>query len=170
MAPSIAHWVQNGFLNSDALVFVGAVGIAVRLIAPYIQNKMQDPAVVVLDEKANFAVSLLSGHVGGANALCRRLAALCGAQAVITTATDINGVFAVDSWAKAHNMAIVNPQEIKTVSCALLNAQTVGLQSDFEIEGALPQGMLLAPVKPKVAVSVRRQTEKRYAGTWPRAL
>lgn len=84
-----------------ALLFIGACGIAVRSIAPYLQGKDKDPAVVVLDERGIFAISLLSGHLGGANELTAVLANLTGAIPVITTATDINGRFAVDVFAKS---------------------------------------------------------------------
>ncbi len=77
-----------------------------RAIAPHCQSKATDPAVVVLDECGRFAVPLLSGHLGGANDLARRLAAACGAVPVITTATDANGLFAVDEWAKQQNCAV----------------------------------------------------------------
>ena len=100
------------FAGSDALVFVGAVGIAVRAIAPHCQSKAQDPAVVVLDECGRFAVPILSGHLGGANDLARALAAVCGAVPVITTATDANGLFAVDEWAKAQGCAALEPERI----------------------------------------------------------
>lgn len=75
----------------DALVYVGACGIAVRSIAPYIKNKAVDPAVVCVDETARFVISLLSGHIGGGNRLAETLANAIGAQAVVTTATDVNG-------------------------------------------------------------------------------
>lgn len=99
---------------------MGAVGIAVRAIAPHCKSKATDPAVVVLDECGRFAVPLLSGHLGGANALARALAEACGAIPVITTATDANGVFAVDEWAKAQGCAVLEPERIKLVSGALL--------------------------------------------------
>ena len=89
---SLADFTANAFAQADALVFVGAAGIAVRAIAPHLSSKTRDPAVVVLDETGAFAVSLLSGHLGGANALTLRLAGLCGAQPVITTATDRSGL------------------------------------------------------------------------------
>lgn len=77
--PSLADFTANAFAQADALVFVGAAGIAVRAIAPHLSSKTRDPAVVVLDETGAFAVSLLSGHLGGANALTLRLAGLrCG--------------------------------------------------------------------------------------------
>ena len=83
------------------------MGIAVRAIAPHCRSKAVDPAVVVLDECGHFAVPILSGHLGGANDLARALAAVCGAVPVITTATDANGVFAVDAWARHQNCAVL---------------------------------------------------------------
>ena len=76
--PGLADWAAEQFAHADALIFVGAVGIAVRAIAPHCRNKAVDPAVVVLDECGHFAVPILSGHLGGANDLARALAAGCG--------------------------------------------------------------------------------------------
>ena len=118
--PGLADWAAEQFAHADALIFVGAVGIAVRAIAPHCRNKAVDPAVVVLDECGHFAVPILSGHLGGANDLARALAAVCGAVPVITTATDANGVFAVDAWARHQNCAVLEPGRIKRVSSRLL--------------------------------------------------
>ena len=110
-------------------------------IAPHCQSKAQDPAVVVLDECGRFAVPILSGHLGGANDLARALAAVCGAVPVITTATDANGVFAVDEWAKHQNCTVLEPERIKLVSGALLAGKTVQFASDWPIAGAPPDGI-----------------------------
>ena len=109
----LADWTARQFAQSDALIFVGAAGIAVRAIAPHCRSKAADPAVVVLDEGGQFAIPLLSGHLGGANDLARWLAAVCGAVPVITTATDGRGVFAVDEWARRQNCAVAEPERIK---------------------------------------------------------
>lgn len=80
------------FNKCQALVYVGAVGIAVRTIAPFIKSKLTDPAVISVDERGSFVIPLLAGHIGGANELSRCLAAALGATACVTTATDVNGL------------------------------------------------------------------------------
>ena len=138
---TLKGWTAEHFAQDEALIFVGAVGIAVRAIAPYCRSKAADPAVVVVDEGGNFAVPLLSGHLGGANALARALAKACGAVPVITTATDVNGLFAVDLWAKAQNCAVLEPERIKHVSGALLAGQTVWYWSPWPVAGETPAGV-----------------------------
>ena len=138
---TLAGWTAQQFAAADALVFVGAAGIAVRAIAPHCQSKATDPAVVVLDECGRFAVPLLSGHLGGANDLACRLAAACGAVPVITTATDANGLFAVDEWAKKQNCAVWEAPRIKLVSGALLAGKTVRYASPWAIAGTPPAGV-----------------------------
>ena len=138
---TLKGWTAEHFAQDEALIFVGAVGIAVRAIAPHCRSKAADPAVVVVDEGGNFAVPLLSGHLGGANALARALAKACGAVPVITTATDVNGLFAVDLWAKAQNCAVLEPERIKRVSGALLAGQTVRYWSPWPVAGEAPAGV-----------------------------
>ena len=138
---TLKDWTAEHFAQDEALIFVGAVGIAVRAIAPHCRSKATDPAVVVVDEGGNFAVPLLSGHLGGANALARALAKACGAVPVITTATDVNGLFAVDLWAKAQNCAVLELERIKRVSGALLAGQTVRYWSPWPVAGETPAGV-----------------------------
>ena len=138
-------WTGERFADSDALVFIGATGIAVRAIAPHVRDKFSDPAVVSVDEAGQFAVPLLSGHVGGANDLAREVAAAAGARAVVSTATDVNGLFAVDEWARKQGLALVERQVAKEVSACLLDGGTVGFASDIAVEGALPSGVEEGP-------------------------
>ena len=137
---------------------MGAVGIAVRAIAPYIQKKWKDPAVVAVDECAQFAVPLLSGHLGGANCLARAVSEVCGAQAVITTATDVNGVLAVDEWARCQGLTVINPQHIKVISGKLLAGGSVKVYSPSPIEGNCPSGVEVVETLPAdVVVSIRQE-------------
>lgn len=128
-----ASWTAEHFASDDALVFVGASGIAVRAIAPYVRDKFTDPAVVSVDEMGQFAVPLLSGHVGGANDLARLVAQITGGQAVVSTATDVNNLFAVDEWAAKRGFVIVERDIAKEVSAALLSGEPVGVRSDFPL-------------------------------------
>ena len=75
---SLTQWTEERFYRRDALIFIGALGIAARAIAPYIKSKDRDPAVVVVDESGRFVRPLFSGHLGGANTLARQVAELCG--------------------------------------------------------------------------------------------
>lgn len=134
----VEAWAARAFGRSEALVFVGAAGIAVRAIAPCLGHKSTDPAVVVVDECGQFVIPILSGHLGGANDLAREIATLIGAVPVITTATDVNGVFAVDQWARRQGLMVCNPEQILSVSSRLLAGETVGFFSDWPIDGELP--------------------------------
>lgn len=129
------------FAASDVMIFVGSCGIAVRKLAPYIRSKKTDPAVLCVDELGTFVISLLSGHIGGANALTHRLAPLLGAIPVVTTATDINHKFSVDSWAVSHGLLIDSMPLAKAVSAAILE-QDVPFSSDFPVLGSYPAGLV----------------------------
>ena len=135
---SLKRFAQQAMVDCDLIVFVGATGIAVRAAAPYLMGKAYDPAVIVIDEQGKFVIPLLSGHLGGANEIAKTLAEGLNAVPVLTTATDGRQVFAVDTWAKAHSCAVLEPHYIKYVSGALLRGATVGVRSDFPIDGLLP--------------------------------
>lgn len=135
-----SEWTERYFGEADALIFVGAAGIAVRSIAPHLKNKALDPAVVVVDEGGRFAIPILSGHLGGANDLARRIGAICGSLPIITTATDVSGKFAVDEWARRQNFALIEPERILPVSARILKGETVTVTSDFPIRGVCPEG------------------------------
>ena len=113
------------FLKYDGHVCIFSTGIAVRMLAPLLNSKLQDPAVVVMDDRGMHAISLISGHLGGANELARRVARATGATPVITTATDVNALPSIDMVAKRCGLIIDNPGQIKTVNMAFLKGQPV---------------------------------------------
>lgn len=137
-------WTESAFQNADALVFIGAAGIAVRAIAPYIQKKVTDPAVVVMDECGKYVIPMLSGHIGGANELAIRIGQRTGAQPIITTATDVSHIFAIDTWAKNQGLTIARPECIKRVSSSLLAGNSIQIKSLYPICGIPPKGVTMA--------------------------
>ncbi len=139
----------------DRFVMIMAAGIAVRSVAPLIRKKDRDPAVVVMDEKGVFAISLLSGHLGGANELAREIEAKTGAKAVITTATDVNGIIAFDMVAKKNRCAIENLNRLAGVSAALVNGGAVTLRCDLPLRGELPPNLRLTEKGGDVAITNR---------------
>ncbi len=111
--------------NSRALVFVGAAGIAVRTIAPFIRNKAVDPAVIVIDDAGRFVISLLSGHLGGANRLAMEIARSINATPVVTTATDSMGLAGVEEMALDFGLKIEDAKKIKKINSAILDNKKV---------------------------------------------
>ncbi len=123
-----ASALRQAFGQYDRLIVIGATGVTVRVLAPVLHDKLTDPAVVVLDEQGQFAISLLSGHLGGANQLARQLADILGGQAVITTATDVNNMAALDQLAGEIDGRIDNFRDsVKTVNQMLVSGKKVGI-------------------------------------------
>ncbi|MBR0398081.1 MAG: cobalamin biosynthesis protein [Eubacterium sp.] len=139
---SLHEWTEAAFADSDVLIFIAALGIAVRAIAPFVRDKRSDPAVLVLDEKGTYCIAVLSGHIGGANYFTKILAEKLGCIPVITTATDIHGKFAVDVYAKEHDYVLSSMTYAKEVSAALIGGESVGFYTPFPIVGSLPEGVV----------------------------
>ncbi len=154
---SLSEWTGEWFYRADGLIFVGACGIGVRAIAPFVDSKVTDPAVVVVDELGKYAIPILSGHLGGANELAERVAAILKGVPVITTATDINGVFSVDDWARKNDCTIINPEKIKSISGRLLDGVPVSIKSNFPIMGKEPKGVeMISGDEALIHISTRR--------------
>ena len=129
------------FSQVDAMVFVGSCGIAVREIAPHVRDKRTDPAVLCVDEQGKFVIPLLSGHIGGANDLAKALAEALDAVPVITTATDINQRFSVDSWAVKNGFIIDSMALAKEISASILE-HDIPLCSMLPVETTYPNGII----------------------------
>ena len=188
----LQEWTGEAFADHQPILFVGACGIAVRAIAPFVQDKLTDSPVLVMDEKGKHIIPLLSGHIGGANELACRLAEATGAEPVLTTATDVNHIFAVDVFAKKNGLRIENRDGIRYISDKLLRGQQVSVQLDeafsFQIsEAELPEGLVLyegrtrSDLSPDLVIStmqnkirkhneVRKNTEVLYLTAKPYVL
>ncbi|MFA5516680.1 MAG: cobalamin biosynthesis protein [Desulfuromonadales bacterium] len=123
----LATLLPRLFAEGRDLVCIMATGIVVRLLATHLRGKATDPAVVVMDEAGRFAVSLLSGHLGGANALALELARISGGTPVITTATDVNGLIAWDEAARREGFGVEPVAHIKTLNALLLRGEKIAL-------------------------------------------
>ena len=124
---ALIRLVGKAFQDGDAIVFICASGIAVRAVAPWLKGKDVDPGVVVLDEMATFAISLVSGHLGGANVLAKKIAACLGATPVITTATDVSGLPCIEELIERFDLAIEDVRKIKAVNSAILRRVPVSI-------------------------------------------
>ena len=155
-----SEWTGKSFEKCDAIVYIGAIGIAVRYIAPYIRAKTVDPAIIGMDEHGHWAVALLAGHIGGANALTARIAERLGAEPIITTATDLNGKFSVDTFATVNNLRIMGLRTAQDVSVRVLDDAFVGFTTEIPVQGDLPKGLTLAD-SGEFGVSISTDVEKK---------
>lgn len=131
MKPLMGEW----FATYDRILCIMATGIVVRMIAPYIKHKSEDPAIIVMDEGANFAISLLSGHLGGANEWTHEVATITGATPVVTTATDVNQLPAPDVLARKLHLTVEDFKELIAINAAIVDGQAV----PYYVDSSLPQ-------------------------------
>ncbi len=142
-----AQTLREAFSHYSAVIFIGATGIAVRVIAPLVNDKFIDPAVIVIDERGQHVISLLSGHYGGANALARYLAGVLDADPVITTATDVNELAALDTLASQLDARMDGFRPaVKTINHMLVSGKRIGLWCDAamreEVAGCDTRGFI----------------------------
>ena len=171
--------LRDVFAKSDVIVGIMAAGIMVRKMAPLISNKLSDPGVLVVDEMGSNVISLLSGHAGGANDFAIKLAGLIGANPVITTSTDVNGLVGIDTFAARYFYRILDPHLIRYFNSSIIRGQRVELHSSRNLEALIdddmsrtysyvPEGdeivrahcnsrvMRLAPLKLSMGIGTRR--------------
>ena len=163
------------FSSEDALIYIGACGIAVRAIAPFLQDKTCDPCVLSIDEQGRYVISLLSGHIGGGNELhiaiekkgrggnelAIQAASLLGAAPIISTATDLNHKFAVDVFATKNHLKISDMTLAKKISVAILDGEKTGL-SGIIPQGSLPDELTLNPNElPTLGICISPFTDQK---------
>ena len=168
---SLASTLNQVWPEYDSLVFIMAAGIVVRAIQPYLRDKQIDPAVLVCDEKGDFVVSLLSGHMGGANELARLLAKISGGQAVITTASDVLNHTPIDLWAVDMGLVVRNRKKLTKAMGRLVNDGMVSLYSDFDLP-AIPDDFKLtgSPDTADLVITCKTDLEVRGLVLHPKAL
>lgn len=145
--------INEIFSKYDGLIFVCACAIAVRKIAPLLRSKLTDPAVVTIDENASFVISLLSGHIGGANDLTEFIAKKIGALPVVTTATDTGKKFSPDSFAVANNLHICNMKAVKMIATEVLNGKSIGFSSDYKCKNIPSEFVTQGSMKYGICIS-----------------
>ena len=148
---TLSDWVRDRFKEHSAIIFVGSVGIAVRMIAPFVNDKLSDSPVIVIDDTGRFVIPILSGHVGGANKLSLTLAKLLDAVPVITTSTDLHDAFSADVYAKENNLMIRNREGIKKVNAKAIEGKAITISyKDY-------------PPKEAVDIIVADETDREYS-------
>ena len=129
-AESTSEKIAQLFKTNDALICLFSLGAVIRLISPHIKNKKTDPAVLVIDDKTNFVISALSGHLGGANELAEQIAEKLGATPVITTAADVNKTIPVDLVGKEFGWKIEDDSTVTKISALMVNEEKIGVFQD----------------------------------------
>jgi len=126
------------FESYEGIVFVSSTGIAVRLCAPYLIHKTKDPAIVVIDDLGRYCISLVSGHLGGANKLTYELSEVLQCQAVVTTATEGRDIEAVDMFAKRNGLFIESMEDAKRITAMMLEGKKLKLETEQDLELRYP--------------------------------
>jgi cobalt-precorrin 5A hydrolase len=127
---STSNKIAELFKTSDALVCIFSLGAVIRLVSPYIKDKKTDPAVLVIDDKAKFVISVLSGHIGGANQFTQNIAEKLGGTPVITTAADVNKTIAVDLLGREFGWEIEDDSTVTKISAFMVNEEEIGVFQD----------------------------------------
>ncbi|MEL3912678.1 cobalt-precorrin 5A hydrolase [Treponema pedis] len=156
--------IEGDFKTKDALIFISSTGIAVRMIKNYIKSKTSDPAVIVIDDTGTFVISLLSGHIGGANELTKIIAKFLGAQAVITTASDSRNIEAVDLFAERNGYAITSMEDAKKITSVMVSGKNVIFYSDCIQNSSILKPSTLIDYPNLILYGLKPSEEKKAAG------
>ena len=155
----VAELLARCWNHYDGFVCIMATGIVVRSIAPLLEDKKKDPCVIVCDQSGAHVISLLSGHLGGGNALASAIASITGGRAVITTASDTLGLVALDLWARENNLTPPSREALTQISTQLVNNGSLSVFSDITLT-SLPNGLQRATSRDDAEIIV---SNKKYS-------
>lgn len=150
------NWIEEHFKRMDAFLFIGGADIATRMINHLIEDKMKDPAVLVIDEECKYVVPILGNHLGLGNDLAKKLAKLINAKDIITTPREIQEKFTIEKFAERNEMEIGKREQARTISSAILEGQHIGLYCECNIEGEIPSGLTLCKDKKELSWYTQR--------------
>ena len=170
----LKDWTGRQFEDHNALIFVGAMGIAIRAISSFVKDKLSDSPVIVIDDLARFVIPVIGGHGGGANKLASVISKLIDAEAIITTSTDSHLAFSADVFAVENSLKICNREGIKKVSAKAIEGKPITLSIkdyppdkpvDIIIADATDReyDLLFAPKRYTVGIGMKRDTDKKKA-------
>ena len=170
LSQSVGEWTASVFQSGNALIFVGAAGIAVRAVSRVARDKLSDCPVIVIDDNGQFVIPILAGHAGGANKLAAVIAECLGAIPVITTSTDVNDTFSADTFAVENRLQLISREGIKKVSVKALEDKKITLSiKDFPPEERVDivvadetdaeYSLLMRPKKYTVGLGMRRDKD-----------
>lgn len=131
-------WIDEHWKRLDAFIFIGGIDIALRIIADQVEDKMKDPAVLVMDEDLQYIVPILGNHLGGGNDFAKELAVKINARSIITTSKEMAEKFSIEKFAKKNEMEIGSKLQARTISSAILEGQHIGFYSEYPIKGEIP--------------------------------
>jgi cobalt-precorrin 5A hydrolase/precorrin-3B C17-methyltransferase len=152
--------VHEAWQYREGLIFIMAMGIVIRTITPLIRDKREDPPVVVVDETGRYVISLLSGHLGGANALTQEIAGILGAEPVLTTSTDLNGLTPPDLWAMGKGLVIENSEALPSITTRFIQNRALRVFVEKGLDIELPEDYLLVePAYADMLVTNRQRIE-----------
>lgn len=152
------EWVKSQFAKRLPILFIGSVGIAVRIISPLVTDKFSDSPVMVMDEGGRNLIPILSGHIGGANELSRMIASKIGATPVITTSTDVHNVYSIDVFAQKNSLRIINRDAIKLVARKFISKKEIWLKipRNFDLgDEIIPESIVIAYEDEQVTCDVQ---------------
>lgn len=153
-----SEWVKTQFAKRLPILFIGSVGIAVRIISPMVKDKFSDSPVMVMDEGGRNLIPILSGHIGGANELARMIASKIGAIPVITTSTDVHNVYSIDVFAQKNSLRIINRNAIKLIAQKFVSKKEIWLKipRNFDLgDETIPESIVIAYEDEQVTCDVQ---------------
>lgn len=153
---STKSWIEECWKRTDAFIFIGGADIATRMIGNLVEDKMKDPAVLVIDEECKYVIPILGNHLGLGNDLANKLAKLVNAKDIITTPKEVREKFTIEKFAERNEMEIGQRDQARTISAAILEGQHIGFYCESEIDGEVPAGLTLCKDTKELAWFIQR--------------